>query len=904
MVSNLYGYYDLGVARASIIIDPSQVAAGIKQAQGDLTSGLGSFGNSVQALGSQISGVGLALSAMVAPVMLLGATGVQSVRGFQDVMSEVRARAQLSAQDMERLRTTVLGIGQASMFTGTQAAEGFLELVLAGQTAEEAFSTLPAVIDLAAASGLELGFVADSLTDIMAQYDLSVDDAVGITESLARGAGASSASVDTLIMGLRNSGGIAREFGMSIEETVATLSLFSDNGIKASEAGTQLRSMLRFMTRDTDEVRQTWERLGTDWKDAAGNIRPLEEIINDIRRGMEGMTEADRFETFRLLGGAFGQLGLQALVAGGDIGTMTSRMQDQASISEVVAARMDTLSGTIAYAKGSLEAFWVETLEPFVNNALRPFIRDFADFLNKMTNFAKDNPEVVETIIKLTIGLGALGTALMFGGRLITVFGAAISFIASPVGALVAGIAVLANLLQLDLASGFENIVMQASVFAQRIGEFGILGALRLLFIEFEDGSSAIESFLEALGVAPDTAQSVSDAINSVATVALNFVEDVINIATGFWSNFMVPFIASLEGPFNTLLFTFRYYFDMLVSVIDTYIGGDLQNFVNMFTSGQWGKLPEILSSLFQNLRQLFWDKLAGPIGRFLADNQEDIAAWTTSIIVGIAGVGLALTLANLPALFGLVIAALNPLTLAMLVGGGILYAYATNIYGVRDAINMLGDFLRGNSVIGLILQVNDALSRLTGAAPTTPGTRGFTTDDHGFSYTVGTGGKGSSPYAGYPVDQMPLVQYPVQQNPGPGTRDPNFNPLLPLTSGVSFVAGSGSSTVGGSGTPLPPVTGTAARNAGGALPTQFHNGGWTGDSRDEFGAMIKGREYVVPENGALVMRGGGDSGGSPTIIVNVDKSVVQPGLTPEEHGDRMGEAIYRKIRSRGPNNF
>ena len=140
-------------------------------------------------------------------------------------------------------------MGRDTKFSASQAAQGMLELITSGSSAEEAIATIPQVLSLAAAAGLDLGHAADGVTDVMAQFGLGVEDAGTVVNAFTQAAGSSSATAADLIDAMKNGGAMASGFGLDVEQTAAAMAVLAENGLKGAEAGTALKSFFLNATR-------------------------------------------------------------------------------------------------------------------------------------------------------------------------------------------------------------------------------------------------------------------------------------------------------------------------------------------------------------------------------------------------------------------------------------------------------------------------------------------------------------------------------------------------------------------------------------------------------------------------------------------------------------------------------
>jgi TP901 family phage tail tape measure protein len=392
-----------------------------------LSGRLDGFGSRMQSFGSQ-------LTLLPAPLIAGMGAGIRVASDFDSVMAEISARTGIVGADLQAISDFALQMGADTAFSAQQAADAFLQLLTSGQTAEEAFATLPAVLDAAAASGEDLGQTADVVTDIMAAFRLPVNRARYVVDQLARAAGASSADMASLGQGFSNVGGVAAQFNLDVEETAAVLAIFSENGIKGAEAGTQLRSMLTNMARDTESTMAAWASLGTSMFDAQGNMRPLADILDDITAGLEGMTDEERVRIIQDLAGSFGAMGLTALTSSIDMETMQSRMEGSTSAADVAQQMMNTFAGRVDALKGSVETLAITALTPFMNDVLTPLATQLTDVVNGMTEWAAANPEATNTIFSLIGATALLGGGMFIAGTIVKIFAGAIGLVSGAVG--------------------------------------------------------------------------------------------------------------------------------------------------------------------------------------------------------------------------------------------------------------------------------------------------------------------------------------------------------------------------------------------------------------------------------------------------------------------------------------
>lgn len=446
---------------ALLSLDDSGFVRGMRNASEQISGISGTFqnmGNSLKNLGGNLQSMGMQATMATAPIAAMGAVGIKAYGDFESVINEISARTGIVGDELQSISDYALEMGAATVFSGQQASEAFLDLLTSGQSAEEAFATLPQVMSLAAAGGIELGQSADTLTDIMSMFGLAASDTVGnlsaaeyVANSLTQASQVSSASVSMLGDAFVNVGGIAAGFGLDVDTTNAALAVLAEGGLKGAEAGTNLKSMLLGMSATTSSTTEAWSRLGTSMYDSEGNMKNLNSLLGEIRTGLEDLPVSEQNEIIMGLAGSYGQLSLRTLLFGNDLAATQGAMEDAASATAVADQMMGSWNSQVGSLMGSLESLAISVMGPFVENTLKPLVAQAIEVVNSIKLWADENPELAQTIVKLAaaavvIGpiLLGIGTAVSIVGTAIAGLGAIIGFVLSPIGLLVAAVAALA----------------------------------------------------------------------------------------------------------------------------------------------------------------------------------------------------------------------------------------------------------------------------------------------------------------------------------------------------------------------------------------------------------------------------------------------------------------------------
>lgn len=467
-MTNPAGGMNLGTAYGSVVIR-NNISDAMAQARRDFDVGLHQIGRSMQRTGDMVAGFGQNLTAFTAPIIAMGGFGVKIAGDFEATLTEIQARTGSTASEMEAIRQKTLQLGADTVFSSSNAADSFLQLLTAGLSVDEAMGTIDATMTAAAASGESLGRTADLVTNVMSAFALEADDVSGVIDSISRAAASSPASMSEIGESLQAVGGLATSFGMDVDETAAVMAIFAQNGIRGAEAGTQLRSMLLNMNRDTEQTQSAWATLGTSMYDAEGNMRDLDKVFGEIGVAMDDMTDAQKTKLISDLAGSYGLIGFNAMLASDGIVEMQSGMATQATASEVAEARMSTFNGVITSLIGSVETLAITALTPFMNNVLRPLAEQLITVVNGFTDWVSENEGLVQIILTLGGTLLAIGPILWLAGTLFSALGAAIALAFAPITLLSVAFLALMAAVHFGYEGGIPQMLMDASSAAQML---------------------------------------------------------------------------------------------------------------------------------------------------------------------------------------------------------------------------------------------------------------------------------------------------------------------------------------------------------------------------------------------------------------------------------------------------
>ena len=219
--------------------------------------------------------LGAALRNVVADIIRTG-------EEFSASISKVAAISGATQEELEQLEEAARAYGASTMFSATEAADALQYMALAGWNAEQSIEGLPAVLDLAASSGMDLGKASDIVTDYITAFGLSVDDAARFVDIMSYAMSNSNTTTEMLGEAYKNCAATARSMGFSVEETTAALMTMANAGVKGGEAGTTLNTLMTRLATDTKGCASALEEYGVRIYDSEGNMKSLSDILSGL----------------------------------------------------------------------------------------------------------------------------------------------------------------------------------------------------------------------------------------------------------------------------------------------------------------------------------------------------------------------------------------------------------------------------------------------------------------------------------------------------------------------------------------------------------------------------------------------------------------------------------------------
>lgn len=312
------------------------------------------------------------LEGAAAGVVALGGAAIKVGSDFEAGMSQVQAVSGASGEELEKLKEKAKEMGASTKFSATESAEALNYMAMAGWKTEDMLNGIEGIMNLAAASGEDLATTSDIVTDALTAFGMSAAESTHFADILA--AASSNANTNVSMMGetFKYVAPLAGALGYSAEDTATAIGLMANAGIKGSQAGTALRSIMTRLAKPTDESAKAMEALGLSITDSSGQMKPLSEIIGDMREGFAGLTEDEKASYAAMLGGQEAMSGLLAIVNASDedFEKLSGAINDcNGSAAEMAEIMQDNLQGQLTILQSGLEGLGVSLYETMQDTA-------------------------------------------------------------------------------------------------------------------------------------------------------------------------------------------------------------------------------------------------------------------------------------------------------------------------------------------------------------------------------------------------------------------------------------------------------------------------------------------------------------------------------------------------------
>lgn len=415
------------------------------------------------AVGKVMQGTGAAMTKYITtPLIGVGVAAAKVGGDFEAQMSRVKAISGATGDTFEQMKQQAIDLGAKTAFSAKESAAGMENLASAGFNAQEIMKAMPGLLDLAAVSGGDVALASENTATALRGFGLEASEAGHVADVFARAAADTNAEVGDMGEALKYVAPVANSMGISLEETAAAIGIMSDAGIKGSQAGTTLRGALSRLARPTKAMQDTMDNLGVSFYDADGKMKPLKTQVELLKKAFEGLTPEQQQNALVTLYGQESLSGMMALIDKGpdSLGKLTKSLKDSDGAADDMARTMqDNMNSSIEQMFGAFESAAI-----VIQKILAPSIKKVADAISGLVEKFVSAPESTQRLVvaigaiaiaigpvlyalgmlvkafqTMKVGLGVLGNGISLFKKL----GSAIGFLTSPVGLVIAAVALL-----------------------------------------------------------------------------------------------------------------------------------------------------------------------------------------------------------------------------------------------------------------------------------------------------------------------------------------------------------------------------------------------------------------------------------------------------------------------------
>lgn len=340
---------------------------------------------------------------------------VKKSRELEAQMSTVKAISNATTEDMTRLTDMAKHMGATTQFTAVEAGKALEYMAMAGWKTDQMLGGLPGIMNLAAASGEDLGQVSDIVTDALTAFNMTADQSGRFADVLAQASSNANTNVSMMGATFQKVAPVAGTLGYSVEDMSLGIGLMANASVKAETAGTSLKTALANMAKPTEQMQAYMDKYGISLTNADGSMKTFREVIDNLRSSLGGLSKTEKTAAATAIFGKESFAGMLAIVnaSDADFKKVSDAVNNAAGAAERMAAiKLDNLEGDVTLLKSATDG-----LQTAIGDALLPTFRagtqQLTKFVSNLTEFINANPELVRTIVKVTAGLLAFKAAAL-----------------------------------------------------------------------------------------------------------------------------------------------------------------------------------------------------------------------------------------------------------------------------------------------------------------------------------------------------------------------------------------------------------------------------------------------------------------------------------------------------------
>ena len=614
---------DVGSAKGYLDLDISGFLSGLRTAQSEADS---TSKNIATKMGSNLTNAGKSLTSagttltktVTVPLVGIGAAGLKVATDFEKGMSQVKAISGATGKDFDALKSKAIELGANTAFSAGEVAEAMTEMAKAGWSSEQIIDGMSGVLAAAAASGEGLASVSTIVADTITGFGLAASDSTRIADLLTQAANSGTIGVADLGESFKYIAPVASSMGLSVEDVTTAISAMSMAGIKGSQAGTSLRTMLTRMVKPTDAVADAMGDLGITLTNEDGTFKSLNTIVSEMRGSFGGLTDEQKAYYAATLAGQEGMSGLLSLLnlTEEEYNAISESMNNANGVAENTASIMqDNLQSKVEQLGGALESLAIKLADYVL-----PYLQRFVDWLtNLIDKFTALDPETQKTILKFAGIAAAIGPVILGLGKLVSSVGSIFTAFGKMPGMATKVTTGFSKIK--DYASktayefkaarmGFTNLGTSSSKLGTALGSItgpmiAVIAVIALLTAAFVSLWKNNEDFrnkiIEIWNQIKETFEKLTSGIvERLNSLGFDF-ENIGEVLKAVWEGFCNFLAPIFEGVFQYIADTFETITNVILGIVDFFIAvfkGDWE--------GAWNAVKNIFESIWNGIKAWF----------------------------------------------------------------------------------------------------------------------------------------------------------------------------------------------------------------------------------------------------------------------------------------------------------
>ncbi|MBR3202499.1 MAG: phage tail tape measure protein, partial [Solobacterium sp.] len=559
-------------------------------------------GKTLENVGNKMSSVGSSLTRNVTmPIAALGTAAVKTTADFDAQMSKVSAISGATGKQFDALRDKARVMGAKTKFSATEAAQGFEYMAMAGWKTEDMLSGIEGIMNLAAASGEDLATTSDIVTDALTAFGLSAEDSSHFADLLASASSNANTNVSMLGESFKYAAPVAGALGISAEDTSLALGLMANAGIKATQAGTNLRTGLTNLAKPSKDMQTYMDKYSISLvKNADGSIN-LRDTMISLREKMGALSETEQAAAASAIFGKNSMAGWLAIINSSDqdFEKLSGAIDNcDGSAQRMAETMQDNLSGQITILKSELQELMIQ-----IGDSLMPTIRSIVgriqDFVLKLQQMDEGTRN---TILRLAAFAAAIGPVLLVVGKLTAGIGKGMQAFSSMGKSILAFV----NEAKLGVGAGGKFAAAIGGITAPVAAVIAVVAVLTAAFVHLwrtnEDFRNKVTAVWDSIKAKfSEASGKITEALNSLG-FSFGDLGEAIKSAWDWFCNALEPLVV---GVVRGIGHTLESAIDIVTGIIQTVTG-----IIKGFKDGDWSLFLDGLKSLWDGI----WGLLSVPV--------------------------------------------------------------------------------------------------------------------------------------------------------------------------------------------------------------------------------------------------------------------------------------------------